>query len=129
MADINHLAVLAAALSAFALGGAWYSPALFGKTWLQETGVDEQAGHPGKIFGGSFVFALLAAYVFAMLLGPAPAFGSAVGKGLAVGIGLVASSFGVNYLFSQKSPRLWLIDGGYHAVQFLLYGVILGLWH
>jgi len=129
MIDINHLAVLAAAVSAFVLGGAWYSPALFGKAWLEETGVDEQAGHPGRIFGGAFVFAVLAAYVFAIFLGPEPAFGSAVGTGLAVGVGLVASSFGINYLFSQKSVRLWLIDGGYHTAQFLLYGVILGLWH
>ena len=60
MADINHLAVLAAALSAFALGGAW-DHGVVRQAWLEETGVDEQAGHPGKIFGGSFVFALLAA--------------------------------------------------------------------
>lgn len=128
MTDINHLAVLAAAVSAFVLGGAWYSPALFGKAWLRETGVDEQAGHPGN-FGGAFVFAVLAAYVFAIFLGPKPALGSAFPTGLAVGAGIVASSFGINHLFSQKSVRLWPIDGGYHTGQFLLCGVILGLWH
>ena len=25
--------------------------------------------------------------------------------------------------------KLWLIDAGYHTLQFTLYGSILGLWH
>jgi hypothetical protein len=24
---------------------------------------------------------------------------------------------------------LWLIDGGYHTLQFVLFGLILGAWH
>ncbi len=49
--------------------------------------------------------------------------------GALVGFGFVAASFGINYQFAQRSFKLWLIDGGYHTVQFLLFGVILGLWH
>ena len=41
----------------------------------------------------------------------------------------VAMSFGINYAFAGRSFRLWLIDGGYHTLQFTLYGLILGLWH
>jgi hypothetical protein len=41
----------------------------------------------------------------------------------------VAASFGINYLFEQKSFTLFLVNGGYHTVQFTLYGLILGLWH
>ena len=29
----------------------------------------------------------------------------------------------------NRSFKLWLIDGGYHTLQFTLYGLILGLWH
>ena len=43
--------------------------------------------------------------------------------------GLVASSFGINYLFERRSLRLFLINGGYHTLQFTLYGLVLGLWH
>ena len=43
------------------------------------------------------------------------------------GIGFVAASFGINYQFAQRSFKLWLIDGGYHAIQFVLCGLILGL--
>jgi hypothetical protein len=45
------------------------------------------------------------------------------------GFGFVATSFGINYQFAQRPFVLWLIDGGYHTVQFLLFGLIIGLWH
>ena len=34
METINWLAVLVAGISAFVVGGIWYSPALFGKAWM-----------------------------------------------------------------------------------------------
>ena len=37
MTDLNWLAVVAAALCSFLLGGPWYSPALFGRIWARET--------------------------------------------------------------------------------------------
>ena len=64
MPDINWLAVLAAALSAFLLGGLWYSPAMFQRAWQRGSGLtDEQlqkGGHPGKVYGGAFVLSLVA---------------------------------------------------------------------
>ena len=129
MESINIWAVIVAAVSAFALGGLWYSPKLFGDAWLRESGANPQDSHPGKVFGGAFVLSLVSACVFAMFLGPKPGFGFAAGAGFAAGLFWVASSFGINYLFSQRSMTLFLIDGGYHTVQFTLYGIILGLWH
>lgn len=130
MEGINLWAVLAAAASAFLLGGLWYGP-LFKHAWCREAGVnpDKPNGHPARVFGGAFVLSLIAATVFAMFLGPKPALGFAVGAGFAAGLGWVATSFGINYLFAGRSLKLWLIDGGYHTFQFVLYGLILGLWH
>lgn len=129
MDGINLWAVLVAAVSSFLLGGVWYGP-LFGKAWNAAAGMDPQKqGHPAKIFGGAFVFSLLAAAVFAWFLGPQPPLSFAVFHGMLVGFGLVAASFGINYLFAQRGLRLWLIDGGYHTVQFVLFGLVLGLWH
>ena len=62
MPDVNWLAVLAAAISAFLLGGLWYSPALFGKAWQRGAGLtDEQlkGGNPAKIYGGEGIAQLL----------------------------------------------------------------------
>ena len=58
---MNTWAIVLAAVSSFMLGGLWYSPVLFGKTWNNENGGVEQTGHPAKVFGISFLFSLLCA--------------------------------------------------------------------
>jgi hypothetical protein len=126
---MNILAVVVAAVSSFMLGGLWYSPVLFGNAWNTENGGVKQAGHPAKVFGISFVFSLIAAAAFASWLGAAPALETALKAGALAGFGIAATSFGINYQFAQRSFKLWLIDGGYHTAQFMLFGLILGLWH
>ena len=132
MQDLNWLAVIVAAASAFLLGGLWYSPALFGKIWGREAkiekGAGSEAGHPAKVFGISFVFALIAAAVFAWWIGPDVALPESLGYGLLAGAGFAATSFGINYQFANRSLLMWLIDGGYHTMQFLLFGLVLGIW-
>ncbi len=130
--EINYLAAVLAAISAFILGGLWYSPALFGNAWLRATGLTAEElakGNPAVVYGVSFVLALIAALVFALFLGPAPALGFAVGAGASAGLCWVGASFGINYMFERKPIGLLLINAGYHTAQFTLYGLILGLWH
>lgn len=132
MPEINWLAVIAAAISTFALGGLWYSPAMFFNAWKRGAGLTDeqlQKGHPGKIYGGAFVLSLIAAAVFALFIGPKPDVGFATAAGFSAGLCWVAASFGINYLFERKSFTLFLVNAGYHTVQFTLFGMILGLWH
>lgn len=132
MEQINVLAVLAAAVSAFLLGGLWYSPALFGKIWEREAGVSldqPKKTHGAIVFAVSFIFSLIAATVFALFLGRNPPLNTAIRDGLAIGACWVATSFGINYQFANRTFKLFLIDAGYHVAQFTLYGVVLGLWH
>ncbi|HEX9794229.1 MAG TPA: DUF1761 domain-containing protein [Planctomycetota bacterium] len=129
MGDVNLPAVIVAAVSSFLLGGLWYSPVMFLKPWMKAAGITEkQDGHPGKVFGVSFVFTLIAAWLMGYILGPAPEMAHALERGLLFGAGFVATSMGTNYLFSNRSMALWLIDGGYHLVQFLLFGVAFSLF-
>jgi hypothetical protein len=132
MSDINIWAVLAAAAATFIIGGLWYSPLLFAKTWQKEAGVSDErlrSGKPGLIFGVAFALSLLAAYVFAMFLGPNPQFMFATGAGFAAGLAWVAASIGIIYLFERRSLALFLINGGYVTLSFTAIGAILGLWH
>ena len=127
--DINIWAVLTATVASFALGGLWYSKLLFGTIWIRETGIDEaEADSPIKVFGLAFVYTLISAIALSWLLGPYPNIIEGIRTGLVVGVGFVACSFGVNYQFSQKSGKLLSIDAGYHILQFLIMGIILGLW-
>ena len=113
MADINILAVIVAAASSFLLGGLWYSPALFLRPWNAAMGrTEEDNGHPARVFGLSFVFAIVAAFVFALLLGPNPVLSEAWKAGLLVGAGFVAMSFGINYQFANRPMTALFIDGG-----------------
>ena len=130
MPQVNVIAVVVAALSSFLLGGLWYSKLLFGPAWQRAAGDARKPGeaHPAKVFGLSYLFALVAAFAYAVLMPPAANASHAAIQGLVVGAGVVAASFGINYQFANRGATLWLIDGGYHTVQFLLYGLILGLW-
>ena len=63
MPAVNWLAVIAAAVSMFVIGGLWYS-ALFQKQWMAANGFtdeDMKRGSPAVIFGVAFVLSLLMA--------------------------------------------------------------------
>jgi hypothetical protein len=128
MAEVNYLAVGLAALSAFMLGGLWYS-VLFGKPWMALTGQSEErlkSGNPALVFGGAFLLNLIAAWVFALFLGPNPGLHFGAAAGLATGLCWVTTALGVTYLFERRPLGLWLINGGYQTLQFTLFGAILG---
>jgi hypothetical protein len=126
----NIWAVIAAAFAAFVIGGLWYSPLLFGKAWQREVGLSDAqlaSGNMLRIFALTLLLSLIAALVFALFLGPRPQLGLGFGAGLSAGLCWVASSFGMNYLFARRSLKLFLIDGGYHTVQFTAIGLIIAL--
>ncbi|WP_395614622.1 DUF1761 domain-containing protein [Allosphingosinicella sp.] len=130
MPDVNYLAVALAALSAFILGGLWYSPLLFSKAWVRLNGFNEEElkknANMGMIFGGAFLCNLICAFVFAMFTrGGIPDIGDGASYGFATGLGIVGFSFGLNYLFERRPLQLWLINAGYFTLQFTIFGVIL----
>lgn len=115
----------------FLVGGLWYSPVLFGPAWQRECGLTDEAlkaRNPARVFGPSFLLALLMAFNLAAFIGPSATFGFALAAAFAAGFGWVALGMGVTYLFEGRSLRLWLIDAGYHTVAFTLMGAILGAW-
>lgn len=126
----NWLAVLAAAVSTFIIGGVWYG-AIFAKPWADANGFsddDLKKANQAMIFGGSFVLALIQAVFLAMFIGKASDIGFGAFAGFATGAGWVATAFGVNYLFERRSFKLFLINGLYNVVAFTLMGIILGAW-
>ncbi len=133
---MNHLAILVCAVSVFVLGGPWYSKALFLRPWARANGLDPdaprdkaKAKHPAAVYGVAFLMAWVAAYAFAILVGDGTySLHHWLHHGFVCGLGIAATSFAINYQFANKPTVLLLIDGGYHVVQFVVYGLILGLW-
>ena len=130
--QLNMLAILAAALANFLIGGVWYSPALFQGPWMRANGFSEddlKKGSPAIIFGVSFVFCLImAANLAAFLSGPETTIGFAIAAGVAAGLGWAALGLGVVALFERRSPSYILVNGGYLTVSFAAMGAILGAW-
>lgn len=132
MPHINWLAVLAAAVSTFVLGGLWYSPALFGRAWMsvnQFSQADLAKSNMGKIFGLAFVFAVvMAANLAAFLAEPKTNASWGATAGFLAGFGWVALGIATISLFERRSLRYVLINGGYMTVAFVLMGLIIGAW-
>ncbi len=126
--NISWVAVVAAAVVAFAVGAVWYSPPLFARAWQREAGLSDAAlqdGRQGIVFGGAFVLLLIASAVFAAFLGPKPSMTLGVGAGVAAGLAWVAFGLGVIYLFERRSLKLALINGGYLTLAFTAIGTVI----
>ena len=129
LTNINWLAVVAATVAAFVLGGVWYSKALFGNAWMQEVGLSEEAVNKANMprtFGSTFVLQFLSATALAAFIGAADSWLGGLYTGLVIGIFWVATAYGVTYLFEQRSIRLFFINAGYYVVLFAIMGAILG---
>ena len=130
MPDVNWFAVLLCGISSMVLGAIWYSPMLFARRWMAGAKLSEAdlaGANMGLIYGLAFLLSLIAAFVFALFLEPGMELGAAVAAGASAGVCWVAAAFGISYLFERRSLAHWLINGGYHALQFTLFGLILGL--
>jgi hypothetical protein len=129
MSSINLVAAVAAAIAGFVLGAVWYSPIGFLHLWIRAAQIEKPPTPTPQMFVLLFVLQLVAALGFALLLGPAPNLTFAVQQGLIVGICLVAASFAVNDQFENRPWLHFLIDTGYHVVRFVVFALILGIWH
>lgn len=129
--DINWLAVLVAALSAFVVGGLWYSPMLAGKAWQAENKLSDEdlkASNKARIFGFTFLWSLLMATNLAFFVSGVEDLTAVLGYSLAAGLGWVSLASFTTGLFELKSTRYMLINAVYHVLTFLIMGLILGLW-
>ena len=126
MLQINWIAVCASTVAAFVLGGLWYGP-LFSKPWMREMGVGRDFKPRiarSTLFGMAITLNFVAAVVFGAFVGLSPAFSSAIGIGVAIGLAWVAPSMVIAYAFAGRSLTLAAVDAGYVVAQFMLYGVI-----
>ena len=132
LANVNWAAVIVATVIAFAIGGLWYSKALFGDTWLQEVALTEEAvnnANMPKTFGGTFVLQFFAMTALAAILGADSNWLDGLKLGLLVSVFWISTAYGITYLFEQRPFRLFLINAGYYVALFAASGTVLGAWN
>jgi hypothetical protein len=129
--NLNWFAVSVAAVSAFILGGLWYSPLLFAKRWMKETGITEESTKDKsmtKIFGLAFILSLIAAFFLAMFIGVNAGALSGAHTGLMAGFGWVFTFMGISYLFESRTLAHFLINSLYSVLSLTIMGLIIGAW-
>jgi uncharacterized membrane protein len=129
--ELNWLAIIVSAISAFALGGLWYSPVLFVKVWMRETGITEEStksSNMAKIFGLSFLLAMLAAILLGLFLGHDAGGGVGALSGFLIGLGTIFTFLGITYLFERRSLAHFLVNASYGVAALTLMGFIIGVW-
>lgn len=135
ISDVNWLAVIVGGVVYFALGGFWYSPAGFGKTWMRAVGMTMPADgeRPGAaIYVSPLIADLVAAFVTAWLATAtgSSSVGDGIVLGLAVSIGLMVTLTATTATFSQlPEPMTWFwITASYNVVGITLVAILASVW-
>ena len=133
---INYLAVLVAAIVAYAAGALWYSPALFGKVWMHLTKLSPEQMTEAKKKGMTasyivgFISTLVMAWIFAAMLAATGSASVSVGLTSAfwIWLGFIATSFLMPVLWERQPLKLYFINVGHYLLALLIIGSILGGW-
>jgi len=125
---LNWLAVVAAAVAAFALGWLWFGP-LFGRKWQAEVGLsDEQMsrGTAPMVLGLAFALNLLMSTGLAAFraTNEITSLIASAGFGICVMVNFAVPVLATNHLFSQRSFAQFAIDAGYFIAMFVVMGVV-----
>ncbi len=127
--DVNWIAVVAAALCGFMVGGLWYGP-IMGKKWMGAVGLTEdqiKSGNNGALYGGAFAFSLLASWTLAHTFatyGNELSVSVKILTAFGVAIGFILPALGTNYLFQMKFKKLFFIDAMYWILFYLAMGTV-----
>ena len=125
MGDINYLAVVLGAVAFFVVGMVWYG-ALFGKAWQRELwpqGTPQSARSPAVLFGLCLLAELVVAWMFGHMLARIQPPTHVIWM-MAAGFGatIMAPTIAINYLFQQRSLKLFLIDAGHVIAGMMAMG-------
>lgn len=129
--NTNWLLVLAAAVTSMVLGFLWYSPILFGKEWMELSGIGKNAKKNMTLgyilsFAGSFVTAFVLKQFIDLFY--IVNFFDAIQLGFWIWLGFVATTLINAVVFEGKSWKLFVINAGYQLGGLLLMSWILSYW-
>ncbi|MFC6491046.1 DUF1761 domain-containing protein [Nitratireductor sp. GCM10026969] len=128
-AGMNYLAILAAAVVAFAFGAAYYG--ILGKPWMKAALIDPDKMQMSPMpFITSFIGELIMAWVLAGVIGHLGAGQVTLWNGIVSGafiwLGFMATTIAVNHRYQGFGWDLTVIDAGHWLGVALLMGAVIG---
>ena len=82
----------------------------------------------GRIFGTSFVFALIMSLTATYFLQGIEDLITGMRIGLYLGLGIATMSIGINAMYERKSLGYIFINGGYQIVSLVVIAAIITTW-
>jgi hypothetical protein len=131
--SVNFLSILVAAAAYMILGAVWYSPVLFGNSWMRLIGKTKE--QVAKDFSPiNYFWALVTSFVAAygiariMVWSGRQSVSDGIVVGLLAGVCFVLTTMGVNDIFEGRSKGLTVVNALYHIAGFIVVGIIVGAW-
>ncbi len=132
---INYWAVIVAAISTMVVGSVWYTPKVFGNTWMRLAKVDPSEG---KSAVGPIVITVIVSFISAWVLAGATWIsnefygGSFLLAALLTAVilwaGFTASRFITHDAFEGRPAGLTVMNIAHEFVTFVVMAVIIGVW-
>lgn len=131
---IDYLAIVVAAVVAFAVGALWYGP-LFGRRWAELMQVDFSKnpvgnGNTRRAMAGSFVATLIMVFVLALFEGAigVGTIGGGILLALWIWLGFVATIMSNMMWYERKPWQLYAINAAHYLVAIMVAAIILAIW-
>lgn len=136
--EVNLLSVLIAAVASMVVGFLWYSPTVLGTQWMKLKGYTKESlkkaqSEMGKLYGISFVVALITAYVLTHVVAMSmnfygySKFQTGLTSAFWMWLGFVMPVQTTATIFGDKKWKLLAIDTGFQLVALLAMGLVIGL--
>jgi hypothetical protein len=130
--EVNWLAVLAAAILRFVIGGVWYAPFAFAPAWARLTGIDAVAAKARMSWAMAvdFIAGFVMAWVLANLLQflGVDRFVSGARVSFFIWLGFIAVPFLSATMYEGRPLMLFAITSGFWLVSVVAMGGLIGAW-
>lgn len=127
--SFNWIAIVLAGLSAWIIGGIWFSPPLFGRRWLKALGIT-QTGSPAPGFVAALVISIIGALFLRWVIGLANATTAidGIAVSLIIWFAFILLPSAPSLMFTKSSPTAFAIVQAQHAIAISAMGIILAVY-
>lgn len=131
--DLNYIAILVSAIIYMGVAALWYSPLMFGRTWMEENrilgdGLENRAMFPNLLYAfGAAIVLSLGLSVLIHIAGMTNWFTGAL-MGAFAGLLISGPSALPVYVFENRSMRLFMVNEGMPVAALIIMGAVIGGW-